>query len=469
MTTEIEQIPGWATSGTKTAPSGALSSSGFTGGTQAAAQNWNFLEDEDRTKANELVDAVNQIHDDDGSGFPHGNPQDSLMTKNYIGVGDRCLSAWDQDNSGPGNADVQVDLAIYIDPDGAVKLMVLIANDGTPTVEIYDTELKNAPTIPLISSSGDLSGDLPSGGGESWQALSFCTDGTSVYITFQDTVGATHYIQAWDIATWTVKSGWPATGTALPGTGVVGASGYISAVEIANPNRLVTANEWNSITLATSPAISIINIATGAIVASGAGDHPLGGVTASANRVSSDGTDVFFTVNGNYVCSAQIASPSTGGSSPDMPHNLQDANDVCVVGETVMATSWVPSVCMSFHHRTSGHIGDATSGALSVLRSLGSIAFDGAGFWCLGTVDRSGSRSAVFKIEPGQAIPQTISSAPGPLPGAEYFVKSTISNRVDTTGGSTFAPIVFDGRNVWFAAVHGGTSRVYRIPRALNR
>jgi hypothetical protein len=127
MTTDIEQVPGWATGGTKTAPSAGLSVSGWTAGAQPTAPTENYLRDEERDKINELVDDVNGIKNINNSGFS-STSQVHLSTKLQGGAGfsfSRTHQMYDVDNASTETANDKVDIGVWHDADGARKLLVL--------------------------------------------------------------------------------------------------------------------------------------------------------------------------------------------------------------------------------------------------------------------------------------------------------------------------------------------------------
>lgn len=475
MTTDIDQVPGWATGGTKTAPSAGLSVSGWTDGAQPTAPVENYLRDEERDKINELVDDVNEINDERGSGLQTGGTFGPIMSQYYGSSSADSYQVHDSSNTNNDSVD-KIDLAVWADTStGKRYLLALDPTDGTPQVHLYDSELKSTDGSP-DSSSGDLSSDLPTGASQSWQATSFCVDedGVNVYIIFQDTnlnPNETHQIQAWDIATWNVATGWPSTGTTLPGTGTCTISTYDSSVKYIGGDKVATANSWfGTVTASTDAAITIVNTADGTIAGSGAGDHP--GSLPSANRLTSSGLNIYYTLKGsNQICSLQIASPSSGSATPDLPHTTTgNAGDIICTGNTVffatVSTQQIGAIDVS-----SGLLGTSTTSSTLDWLYGGSLAFDGAALWSIGAVARGGtSRPCVHRFRGGQFIYDS-TSTPGTQPAIEDILISSWG--YDPTeaydANDLLAPIMFDGRNLWFVFLSGSAYRLRRIPMAVHR
>jgi hypothetical protein len=330
----------------------------------------------------------------------------------------------------------------------------------------------------LCLTSGDLSGDLPTGASQSWQATSFCIGSSNVYIIFQDTnlsPNETHQIQAWDIATWNVTSGWPSTGTTLPGTGTVDVTKFESAVEIVSGSKVATANSWyGTITSSSDPAITVVNSADGTISGSGAGDHP--GSQPSANRIASDGTYVYFTLlptSGTFLCSLDISSPTTaaGSGSSDLPYGVSGGfSDVCCTGSQIIASGHTQDV-LTVHHTSYERIGEAAAADPDDWQYGGSMVFDGNGVWCLGALDRnSTTRPCVFKVDTGAAIAES-ASIPGPLPDLKDMLRITMGYDPDIAYAQSnlFAPITYDGDNIWLVILDGSAYKLRRINKAAWR
>ena len=471
--TDIDQIALWATGGTKTAPSSGLYSSGYTAGSQPTGPNWNYLTNAERAKLNEVVDGVNEINDDRDGGLEGGAGNAVLCSKYYQGAEVETHQAYDIGNTGGSSYDA-VDLAVWFDADNARKLLVLDSTNGTPQVHVFDAEATDASATPE-SSSGDLSGDLPASGAV-WQACSFCCDGTSVYISLQDTNASpeVHRIQAWDVTDWGVKSGWPATGTALPGTGLVAVASFESAVEVVSGTQIATANSWfGTVTASTDAAISIIAMSNGTISGSGAGDHP--GSEPSANRLTSDGSNIYYTqLAGPSICSLDISNPTAaaGSGSADLPDTVPGGNDgmdIVCTGDLIIAST--DGGDMVYHSVLSEYLGYQSGSAAEFFEAGGTIAFDGVCYWLIGAVQRgTTSRPAIFKQDSGAAIYEN-STTPAVMPDFENYTKATFGydQTVAYAAGNLLAPMVFDGRNIWFVYKTGSSYPISRINKAVKR
>ncbi len=170
-----------------------------------------------------------------------------------------------------------------------------------------------------------------------WRPLSCCSDGTYVYVLFEDYNGgaSTHRVQAFDIEAGTKHASWPANGTALPGTGTPGAN-YLHAprIKVASLNvttglaeKLATLNAWVNGTVAgASTCVSILSGADGTLDASGCGDMPVSGANTirPQQALTSDGVYVYFghynqTTGGGGMATCQISDPTLGKPAGTWP------------------------------------------------------------------------------------------------------------------------------------------------------
>lgn len=292
----------WANSGTveTPAPSAAKRSVGWVGDERPGIDRFNYLQRTVENKINDLAtEGVSSALDTATEAEVQAMISTGLWNNSW-----GCTD--DAANIISGGATKQYcDLATFFNADGEPR--ILVADSSLMKIEVWDPRSRT-----LVDTSHDLNGDLPGGVAGGFQSL--CTDGTWVYATIRDYAATPddYYIQAWLISDWSVKLGWPATGTKLTSTGNVK---YFKAI-IANATRIAVVNDATTITANTSPAIEIVDIANGAILASGAGDAPTG-ISAEADPViASDGTNVFFGAYGSssalYLCSATIANPQAG-------------------------------------------------------------------------------------------------------------------------------------------------------------
>jgi hypothetical protein len=213
---------------------------------------------------------------------------------------------------------------------------LLLALDNTnKKIDVFDTRAGT-----LIDTSDALTADLPTPGGESWQTYSMASDGTSVYVFCTDTGNSpnTHQVQAWDIATWDVKDGWPTTGRALSGTGTRRLQAGRDII-IASSTHLVVANSWTPISSSVTACMSALSLSDGSVTTSGAGNGTAG---YYINSVASDGTNVLFahdnTTNAG-LGTATLADLSVGSGGTGYPLSLSTEINTHVISMGTMFAS----------------------------------------------------------------------------------------------------------------------------------
>jgi len=401
------------------------------------------------------------------------------------------------------SAKCYVDLAVYFNANGDSRLLVLDATNFK--VEVWDPRDYNAIAPEAIS--GSLRANLPTGSSQTWVPYSMCTDGTSVYIMFGDTnldPNDTHIIQAWDIATWGVKAGWPTTGTALPGSGksLLKTQFPDGRVIVANDTYLATMNCWTVVTAISSAVITLIRISNGTTSAakSGAGDCPPGSAIQACGRHCSDGINIYFStyvsaVN-SMVCSAVISNVQSGIGAWSGAlslgftfhgRNLISCGQLMVVsaltddGPSNIATTMVrthtrftrglDTVCLGQDSYSSPHGGDKV-----MFKGTFSGCFDGINLWLLGYVDNSTTDIGNFtlaKIDVAKlsAVQTNVSKQLcDVVSGIFYIAPNTLF-----AGGNDYesSTCVFDGRDIWCIVEprdgHTNSGKIFRLPLALLR
>jgi len=458
---------------TRTEPSAGDKATGFVANEQPVAKDVNWL-------IGETIDKVNDVIEDQTiSGFAVDEGMAPIIQRYLPDGGDASWSQpFDDVNViSHGTSLAWVDMCAHVTTAGVREILAL---DGNSSCQVTRFD---ALTGALNGVSGDLStGNLPAGGGQDWIPCAMCSDGTSVYITFKDfnvTPNETHQIQAFDIATWTRKSGWPATGTTLLGTGTCTDASCHGDVEIVTATQIAVTNSW--VTAGGVGCLSVIGMADGVIDVSGDGDG-----TSQPKYMTSDGTNIYFTNTSFDVHSADIATLAggAGGGIPYAGTGTGLVMDVLYDGSRLHST-WQesgPSVILRSFIGGTTYIGACGSGDNEIFLAGGKMAWDGFCLWIRGTVERTSGaskpRDAIARIDTGLLCYED-NVSPIAQPDLENFIKTVVILDHDVLSSGPNhdnAPIIFDGRDIWAAGdmldlAGGGTlsGKIYRIPKALLR
>lgn len=477
--------PIWAKNGDKGA---AIPDSkkevGWVGGDTPTIEKLNRFQNTVETTANDLVEYGPVAHNQD-------------MTKEdwktAISTG-RWPDAWgtsvdDANIIDRGVATTEyVDLAVAWDSDNEPLLIAL--DQATQKIDKF-----NPRTLALVDSSADLTAALGAG---TWDVISMCTDGTSAYVVFHDTVGNTYKVQAFNTSDWLVKTGWPAAGTSLPGSGTRTSSNYQRECKIivANATHLATSNGWNLISTSSSAAVSIISMATGAISGSGAGDSTTGTYQADEG-ICSDGTNIYFVstaVAGTpaFLSSLQIASPITGGGGTNYPFQLSARNSRLLMLGDEMLLSYktdtsvgITDFFCSVHTASDAQGEDIITGAGTydkyIADGVFGGVFDGANAWLV-TANTTGAGPGIERFPwalkfDGSKFSSTheISAADREIdylkPHALFF--STVYPFVEFGHNKEYPAVAYDGRDLWLILderpSQSGSGKIARIPAAKIR
>ncbi len=484
---KIEQLdPVWAESGDKTDPgmTDEKIAAGQVGGEYLYIERFNALQNRVETLLNSLVvERMNGLYEDAAD-------KNAMLTTKLFDESWGVTS--DSANVISAGATKQLgDLAVYFDATtGAPRLMAL--DYAGNQISVYD-----ARSLALLDTSSDLSADLPSGGGETWHAVSMCTDGTHVYVGFIDTAANTYQIQSWLRSDWSVNTGWAATGTALPGSG----AGSFGGVRIgfASSTKLATVNSWNAVSAASSAAISIIDITDGTIDASGAGDCPTGDSAKAVSKFASDGTNIYFGASGStsgYVCSATIANPQVGCGGSGYPYSMTTpaagypiAPVACgavvalgiYVGSGWAATDSVIQSCTASAAftgkitRGQNSAGTPVTGDKWVMRIVHDARFDGINLWLVGDIDNlsSGVSCCVVKIDVAKLQANSLSDVAPQLGDVASVFKISPVNASSSSASLRPMSIELDGRDIWVIkenrASQTDSGKIFRLPLAQLR
>ena len=398
-----------------------------------------------------------------------------------------------------GSTKAYKDMCVVFNAANQPRLLVL---DATNTkIEAWDPRTLTLSTD--LVTSPDLSANLPSGGTEVWEPYAMCTDGTSVYAMFKDTDSSpnVHRIQAWNIAAWTVKSGWDSVnGTLLPRSGNPPGMSYTrdgNVIIAINDSRLATANCWVSPNTQ-GELVSIINIANGVIQASGEGDAPAGLFTGSIvdNSICSDGTNVFFTVvdagSSIQTCSAQIGNPSIGCggtgypySNPGLPYRACSVSCNSSFMISVFGGRSALELAIITHNSGNATLDRIMVGQNSystplpgdkyIMKDPCSASFDGTNLWVLSPVESDsvgvGDVYVLVKIDAARlsASPMDHGRQLDDIVCGVYLVP----NITDYGSGTVGRSCKFDGRDMWVLPTPWpsvqNSGKIYRLPLADKR
>jgi hypothetical protein len=479
----IEKVDGvWAETGTRepTLPA-AKKTVGFLGGDQPEVERFNELIGRSDDKLDEIIEErLNSYYD--GS----ADHQLALSTGIWPDAWGQVAETANTISSG-GTKEIR-DLAVFFNALGHPRLLLL--DEANTKIEVWDPRTLAAATD--YSTSDALTDDLPSGGGETWECESMCTDGTSVYCTFVDTNAAPdeHHIQAWDISSWNVKTGWPATGTALAGTGATAHSASRqSKVIVADSSNLAVACAWTTVAAVGDPAIQLFLLSDGTAVRDGAGDCT--NTYFPTSDIVSDGTNIYFTatkgIGGNVVilCTATIAdlTAGLGGSYPLTLNTInEDMARICMVGtdSVVSVTSGAAFAAgteiLRTHESATAALAEYVLGQDSqavavsattfmINENCFSTCFDGVNFWAL---TQSDNQATLIKTDVGQLFNRNITD--------KRQWSDISSSYVLFKGNLQLSPynkIVFDGRDIWSIAdpraSQTDSGKIFRLPLALLR
>jgi hypothetical protein len=336
------------------------------------------------------------------------------------------------------------------------------------------------------SGSGDLDANLPSGGGETWYALSICADATYCYVLFVDTNASPddHQVQSFVLTNFAVNPNWPATGLALT-SGSVAYDDEQAKIRNASDSKLVVTQPWVSVSSGTSAGLNIISKSDGTSDGTGAGN--VGSVSnGQVSGVCSDGTTVFFPVElaaTIKICGMTIASPGANGPSGirwpwTVTASPSEFGGIACSGNIIVATWSDGTLLYSVHHTANGTIAEYSTGDVGKCYVLGQVCFDGKSFWSLGEreVNASGTTylTHMFKLKGAErggfflsADPYIDSVADGELFTSAYLTADITQNNGGVVNNYEAGVVLSDGTDVWFCG--GGGQELYKLTHTLLR
>lgn len=408
-------------------------------------------------------------------------------------------------------ADAYVDICSYYNSDGDPRILILEA--AAPEIQVW-----NPRTNTVVRTTNALTDDLPSGGSEVWTPVKMVCDNTNVYVVFTDSNPAPdeHHIQAWVIdessSDWVQPGTWPATGTALTGTG----NGPVSNIKdlnivIADDDYLVVGNGGVAAAAVGSAVLELISRTTGLSADTGCGLAASGGCTLGgtyyfSGGLCSDGTSIYATatdiitgVDDTILFTAEIADLETSNGGTGYPYTMPNSSGGDIQGRCLCSLG-VGRPFVSMHNESPAPAGTATpfivhtaAEAALMLIELGDLAsgeegedfifneglgltFDGLNLWILGFNIGAGSdQLRLIKIDTAKLYTiaaddnlwlKDLTNSIFTILPAEEFAAKAASGRKDVT-------LCFDGRDIWVnpepRVTQTRSGEIVRLPLALLR
>jgi len=481
----------WANAGTKTAPSDPKQDLGWVDNEQVPFEWINWLFDK-------IEDKIDRIVQERVDSFFEGSTDPQLAISTGLwpdswGVGNDVTNF-----IAGGSGKEYRDLEVYFTAENDPRLLAI--DNAATVIEVWDPR-----SLTQVGTSNDLKLDLPSEGGEVWSVVSMCTDGVSAYVVFIDSNASpdVYRIQAWDLATWNVKTGWAATGSSLSGSGNGPQPLYYkhAKVIIADATYLAISQGWINITTAGAPAVQIVNRSTGFLTAGGAGDAPTGINMQAVEGICSDGQYIFFVVNdtttsASHLCSAQIAAPTTGCGGANYPRALTTRGArLCAIGQSNRAfVSALYSLSgdlvelVKSHNYLDADLDEIIRGQTTIPgpayvsgevthydNACWGMVFDGINLWMLTNIDLpggTGNQFALLKIDASK-FSQIDRQDPEIRQLTDIATPFLITPHDRTINFGPHNDLVFDGRDLWVIVEPDSgqpeSGNIYRLPLAMFR
>lgn len=347
-------------------------------------------------------------------------------------------------------SDEYYDLALAV-IDGVRKVICL---DWTTAlnVEIFDVD-----NMAYEGSQAIPSSSLPSDGNENWVPLAIVCDLNYAYIVFgSNSSGSTydydHYIQAYRLSDWTVKSGWPATGLFLFDHATIQTPHLI----FANDDLLAVDDDELTITGGTSRAVILIDAATGVEDSYGAGDLSSGTVAS----LCSNGEYIFIATT-SYVGSMSIASPSSGCGGTGWPRNV-GAEWVTCLGDVVVSNAGTAAHVLSVDN---ANIGTITPADNSVIKYMGYLTTDGLNFWVRGskTIGATDRTCFLFKMNLHKLMRENSTT---PEAAAEEIFEAFALSQ---DNGTRQSRMVYDGDGIVCIHNFNGSGKLHKLSKTILR
>lgn len=402
--------------------------------------------------------------------MPPGLTRDQLVQKHFSSAlqdGRYWGHMYDDINTINMGSDDILDLALYYPPGTDNAPILLMLNGSDNTIYWYNTVTGET------GDSGALA-DLPSGGGEVWEARQFMSDNYYVYVTFYDSgAGPATRMQAYSLVDWTKRAAWPGTGVGFTAANQL----YEDRIIDIDDTNICYLNNGIVITAINSAVINMINKADGVVTDFGAGDAPTGVGFRAQKSLTTDGQYVYFTVHQpaqqSKVCSADVTDLTQGigaGGWPATPiaANGLDCGDLNYDGNHIISIWYQRDTDLGFLYLHTQ--ADASHSFYSLGGDLDdyyifNACFDGRNLWLRGD-HKNDDKPIVFSLNVGAFSKHYFDFTGLAEPANPYvdriyaFAESNTYTLIDD-----LKRMVFDGSNIWAISYSlAGVRVVRRIP-----
>jgi hypothetical protein len=394
------------------------------------------------------------IRTDHSSGYPYENGNGALLA---AGPTDMVVGGCVVLASCASNAQLP-------DPEMKMRLLVLLGGyEGYPYIYIVD------PITGELLTTVDYTAVAATLGAGTWRGEAICSvkNGSFACVFANDAnPNNVHKIQAFTISdtggAFVVarKSGWPATGTTLPGTGrnpweidYAGIGSVTASRCIPSGSAcIITLNGWNSTD--GNDILTSLSLGTGAILSSGRGDAPSSAARYPTPGLATDGLHAFFTTFEETTGVCQLNHCNVSNLSSHALSNLPASFTGGTVGDAV----WSVATDGGRVYTGINHTGEMMCYELSTQRvakldmssfaiDYREVAVDGRNVWW----NAVSSSNEVHAIRIRAASFPTRASWTGTNMAHEYaiFSNADAPTYSSPTTWQWLGPLIFDGDSMW--------------------
>lgn len=404
--------------------------------------------------------------------MPPGLTRDQLVQKKFSLAGQEgryWSHMYDDRNTFDFGSDEIADLALYYPPGQDEHCRVLVLNTT-------DNDITEIDTVDSSTRNSGSFGDLPTGGGEVWQAVQFCSDNEYIYIVFVDGAATNNIrIQAYSLVDWSKHSGWPATGIGIAGAGI--SSARRSRIIDVNSTQLCFLDPSLTIATSSTAALRLLNKSNGTITDSGAGDATTGASYVANRSLCTDGSYIYFTIlnlgASSKICSADITDLTQGIGSGGWPYapiatNGLECDDLIYDGKHVISLWWVydsdlgPIVLST--------VADSSHTKLLLQNELANYylfnaCFDGRNIWVRGD-HKNDDKPIIFSLNLGGMSDHFWEYLSTPEPSNSLVDRVyAFDPEAAYSVANAHKRMIFDGSSIWAISFSfSGTRKVRRIP-----